>query len=144
MMVLFFLCNRRGMQDFLWGNCSSLTEFILLGLSTNTEINVILLSSSPSPHLPSGKWAYYHLDVHGLLPPHTHALFPQSYPFRIWAMSPPQCPKCWHIWFARGRPLPALDVRPRCTASRCWEWLSLDFLQWRFMTGMWLFAIPEV
>lgn len=67
MMVLFFLCNRRGVQDFLWGNRSSLTEFILLGFSTNIEINVILLSSSPSPHLPSGKWAYYHLDVHGLL-----------------------------------------------------------------------------
>lgn len=51
MMVLFFLCNRRGMQDFLWGNHSSLTEFIFLGFSTNTEINVILLSSL-LPHLP--------------------------------------------------------------------------------------------
>ncbi|XP_019284487.2 olfactory receptor 2A12-like [Panthera pardus] len=43
-MALFFLYTRRRMQDLRWGNHSSLTEFILLGFSRNTEINVILFS----------------------------------------------------------------------------------------------------
>src|SRR5574340_943826 len=43
-MTLLFLYTRRRMQDFLLGNHSSLTEFILLGFSGNTKINVILFS----------------------------------------------------------------------------------------------------
>ncbi|KAM9244253.1 LOW QUALITY PROTEIN: olfactory receptor 2A12-like [Dugong dugon] len=35
------------MQDFPWGNHSSLTEFILLGFCSNTESNVILFSVFP-------------------------------------------------------------------------------------------------
>lgn len=42
-MALFFLYTRK-MQDFLWGNHSSLTEFILLGFSRNPKINFILFS----------------------------------------------------------------------------------------------------
>ena len=43
-MTLLFLYTRRRMQDFLLGNHSSLTEFILLGFSGNTKINVILFN----------------------------------------------------------------------------------------------------
>ncbi|XP_003415390.2 olfactory receptor 2A12-like [Loxodonta africana] len=47
MMPLFVLYRKKKkkkMQDFFWGNHSSLTQFILLGFSSNTKTNVILFS----------------------------------------------------------------------------------------------------